>query len=152
MGVTSGLWAEEESQLSANTSSGWPWPPDAPTHGAVVVLWTDVTVLLPPVDLEQAAATDLTHLLVGGFVHTCSETRQHVSTFSCSVPERRRVYLVGTDCSSERPPAETPTPRDTWGTGCSQRSCGTQRSQMFSELPPLTSRQELGMTPHISLF
>lgn len=40
-------------------------------HGAVVILWADVTAFLPPVDLEGATAADLARSLMGGLMHTC---------------------------------------------------------------------------------
>lgn len=38
-----------------------------------MILWANVTALLAPVDLKEATAADLTHVLMGSLVHSCSK-------------------------------------------------------------------------------
>lgn len=56
--------------FTGNKSCGTDW--------AVVVFGAEVTGLLAPVDLEKAAAADLTHTLTGSLVQACPKPIIHL--------------------------------------------------------------------------
>jgi hypothetical protein len=85
MGFTSGLCGTDEVSLGHSRWSGNPLlilsvlevftgRKGCGTDWAVVVFRAEVTGLLAPADLEEAAAADLTHTLTGSLVHTCPKS------------------------------------------------------------------------------
>lgn len=101
-----------------------------------MILWANVTALLAPVDLKEAAAADLTHVLMGSLVHTCRETSHMAKYFfvflfvaSGCAAINLRDYLVDKACSLWKRFEALRFHRDTPGTQCKRWSCLKHRVQ-----------------------